>query len=139
MYVVQDVMHCMTKTLSLQVLIVIHYVHFENFQIILKDNIDQYVGPNFAKLSNCHLVRPVGRPNFLEMCEQWRNDRNTTSDNYRDVYDGKVWEDFQEYNGQPFLSFPNNLALMLNVDWFQPFEHTKHSEGVIYLAIMNLP
>ena len=27
----------------------------------------------------------------------------------------------------------------MNVDWFQPFEHTQHSEGVVYLSIFNLP
>ena len=25
------------------------------------------------------------------------------------------------------------------MDWFNPFKHTKHSEGAIYLSIMNLP
>ena len=28
---------------------------------------------------------------------------------------------------------------MLNVDWFQPFEHSTYSLGVIYLVILNLP
>ena len=32
-----------------------------------------------------------------------------------------------------------NLGLMLNVDRFQPYEHTQYSVGVVYLAIMNLP
>ncbi len=27
----------------------------------------------------------------------------------------------------------------MNVDWFNPFKHTQHSEGAIYLSIMNLP
>ena len=39
----------------------------------------------------------------------------------------------------PFLSAPFNFALQLNVDWFQPFKHTQHSEGAIYLSILNLP
>ena len=30
-------------------------------------------------------------------------------------------------------------ALMLNVDWMQPFEHTTYSVGVMYLVLMNLP
>lgn len=34
---------------------------------------------------------------------------------------------------------PYNFALQLNLDWFQPFTHTQHSEGVIYMSIMNLP
>ena len=28
---------------------------------------------------------------------------------------------------------------MLNLDWFQPFDGTTHSTGVIYAAICNLP
>lgn len=39
----------------------------------------------------------------------------------------------------PFLAFAYNYAFQLNVDWFQPFEHSQHSEGEIYLTLMNLP
>ena len=28
---------------------------------------------------------------------------------------------------------------MLNLDWFQPFEHTTDSIGAMYLSIVNLP
>jgi len=31
------------------------------------------------------------------------------------------------------------VFLLLNVDWFQPFERTSHSSGAILLAIANLP
>ena len=58
---------------------------------------------------------------------------------YSDIYDGKIWQEFQTYNGQPFLSLPYNFAFQLNVDWFQPYDHTPHSEGVIFLTILNLP
>ena len=47
-------------------------------------------------------------------------------------------ERFLNYNGQPFLSQPHNLALMLNCDWFQPYKHTQYSVGVLYLTILNL-
>ena len=43
------------------------------------------------------------------------------------------------YGGKPFLSQPFNLALMLNCDWFQPFERSCYSVGVLYLVILNLP
>ena len=56
-----------------------------------------------------------------------------------DIYDGLVWKEFLNYQGQPFLSQPHNLALMLNCDWFQPFKHTQYSVGVLYLTILNLP
>ena len=44
-----------------------------------------------------------------------------------------------EFNGQPFLAFPYNLCLMLNVDWFQPFKKTTYSVGAMYISIQNLP
>lgn len=54
-----------------------------------------------------------------------------------DIYDGQVWKDFQVVSGQPFLSGPYGLGLMVNVDWYQPY--TTCSVGAIYLTIMNLP
>ncbi|XP_019624867.1 PREDICTED: uncharacterized protein LOC109470372 [Branchiostoma belcheri] len=58
-----------------------------------------------------------------------------------DVYDGQVWKDFQHDNisGNPFLSEPIDLALMLNCDWYQPYKHSEYSVGVLYLVILNLP
>ena len=43
------------------------------------------------------------------------------------------------YNGRPFLCCPHNLAVMLNCDWFQPFDHSCYSVGVLYLVILNFP
>ncbi len=58
---------------------------------------------------------------------------------FYDVYDGQVWKDFLTPGGVNFLADPRNLALMVNVDWFQPYDHTQYSVGVIYLVIMSLP
>ncbi len=33
----------------------------------------------------------------------------------------------------------SHLGLMLNLDWFQPYDGTIYSIGVIYAAICNLP
>lgn len=41
-------------------------------------------------------------------------------------------------DGVPFLAATGNLLFMLNIDWFQPFERTQYSIGVIYLVIQNL-
>ena len=56
-----------------------------------------------------------------------------------DVYDGKLWKDFLQFQGTSFLEAKNSIAFMLNIDWFQPFKHHTYSIGVVYLAIMNLP
>ena len=71
---------------------------------------------------------------LLKKCELWRN-RQQTQGMYTDLYDGLVWEKFQSVNGTPFLQAPNNLGLILNVDWFNPFEHIEYSVGVLYLVI----
>lgn len=45
-----------------------------------------------------------------------------------------MMEDFGDFFGQP-----HNLGLMLNCDWFQPYDFTEYSVGVIYMVILNLP
>jgi len=35
------------------------------------------------------------------------------------------------------LAFCNEF--LLNVDWFQPFDHHTYSVGVIYLVLLNFP
>ena len=77
------------------------------------------------------------RPNFADNCELWRS-RRTPSD-LHDVYDGRLWKDFLHFRGKPFLADPFNLAVMFNVDWFQPYKLTVSSVGVMYLTVINLP
>ena len=56
-----------------------------------------------------------------------------------DVFEGRIWGDFQTVNSCSFLGSPRNYGFMLNVDWMQPFDHTPYSVGVLYLILMNLP
>lgn len=86
----------------------------------------------------CGLQQFLLKPDFVPLSEQWRS----TSCNgvLRDVYDGKVWSDFQTINGQPFLSEPLSFAMMINIDWFLPFKHVKsYHVGAVYMVFMNLP
>ena len=76
--------------------------------------------------------------NLMDQCEHWRS-RNISENNFADVYDGRVWKEFMNYDGKPFLSRPYNLGSMLNCDWFQPFDLSTYSVGVFYLVILNLP
>ena len=87
------------------------------------------------------IERLLSRPGFTELCEQWRNrySNQGSVDYIGDVYDGRIWDEFQHYNGQPFLAAPYNLALSLNVDWFNPFSNTQDSVGAVYVVIQNLP
>ena len=84
------------------------------------------------------LTTILRRPNYVNHCEHWRL-RNIPEGMLCDTYDGQVWKDFLNYNGKPFFSQPHNIALMLNCDWFQPYEHSQYSIGVLYLTILNLP
>src|ERR1051325_1862151 len=62
-----------------------------------------------------------------------------------DIYDGSVWKAFKKTDDEGSENFFRNevadshLGLMLNLDWFQPYDGTIYSIGVIYAAICNLP
>lgn len=60
---------------------------------------------------------------MLEACEHWRS-RTLTEDMLGDIYDGKMWKEFQHVGGVPFLALPHNIALMMNVDWFKPYKNS---------------
>ena len=68
---------------------------------------------------------------FVNACEQCQT-RHVPDGEYKDVYDGSMWNAFMEYNNSPFLSVPLTY-------WFQPYKHVRYSVGVIYLVVMNLP
>lgn len=78
------------------------------------------------------------RPGFSDLCESTRNFHLEES-GMTDVYNGQIWKDFLNYGGKNFLLAPYCYAVLLNIDWFQPFEHFTYSVGVIYLVILNLP
>lgn len=75
---------------------------------------------------------------IIELCETWRK-RNVPDGWLTDFYDGKLWKQWMSVDSVPLLQTPGNLALMLNLDWFQPFNHTQYSVGVVYLFVQNLP
>ena len=86
------------------------------------------------------LERLVNRDDFLEKCNLCRSRENyMESEMYGDIYEGKVWKEFLYHNGTPFLLAPNNFALSVNIDWFNPYGRTLYSVGAIYLVILNLP
>ena len=92
----------------------------------------------YAGLQNM-LQKLLLRPGFVELCEQWRSRVNSTDNKISDIYDAQIWKDFQYIKGKSFLASPRVYAVMINIDWFQPYKHTQASVGAIYLIIMNLP
>ena len=60
-------------------------------------------------------------PGLEEQCEKWKS-RKIDNDLYADVYDGQIWKQFGNWKGnKPFLDLPRSFGLMMNVDWFKPF------------------
>ena len=47
-----------------------------------------------------------------------------------------MWQEFQR---ALFFNTYLSLAFILNIDWFQPYTHTRSSVGVVYLSVLNLP
>ena len=77
----------------------------------------------------------LNRSGFIVCCGRWRTRPRFRDFGYMcDVYDGLVWEEFNN-----FLSAPYNYLLTLNVDWFSLFKHGRYSVGGIYMTIQNLP
>ena len=77
------------------------------------------------------------RPGVDLSLDHWKA-RQFPKGTYGDLYEGELWRDFQTWKGEEFLS-GSGIAVMLNMDGFQPFKRRQYSVQGIYLAIMNLP
>jgi hypothetical protein len=84
------------------------------------------------------------RPGFESYLRHWV-DRQQFDNILTDIYDGKVWKTFKESAEQDSDNFfrpekaDTHLGLIINMDWFQPYDGTIYSTGVLYAAICNLP
>lgn len=83
------------------------------------------------------LQRYFFRPGFFTLIESTRSLHTDTV--IRDVFQGQIWKDFLTYGGVPFLRAPLCYAVVLNIDWFEAYEHYKYKVGVLYLSLLNLP
>ena len=84
------------------------------------------------------LLNILGSDHKVQLCEKWRN-RCVPPNTLADIYDGKIWKEMKWKDGSRFFDKEHNLGLMLNCDWFPPFERTEYSVGVLYAVILNLP
>ncbi|KAG2191745.1 hypothetical protein INT47_003105 [Mucor saturninus] len=78
------------------------------------------------------------RPGFEDAINSWNRGPKVDGVLF-DIYDGIMWNEFQDIDGFPFVDTDRSLMLTLNIDWFQPFDGVTYSCGAIYLAINNLP
>ena len=91
------------------------------------------------------LTSLYNRPKFEELLRKWTN-RDVVTDVMTDIYDGNIWKEFpssiSDQNHSKFFTpemDDSNLGIMINLDWFQPFDSSVYSCGVIYGVICNLP
>ena len=81
------------------------------------------------------------RPEFKQQLRKWTN-RNVDNGILADIYDGKIWKNFPDISGTPYFTqgaADSHLGIMINLDWFQPFESSQYSCEAIYGVICNLP
>ena len=52
-----------------------------------------------------------------------------------DVIHGTVWRGFEGADAARFVSQEQNLALMMNADWFKPFKHFPYSVGMMPMQL----
>jgi ssDNA-binding Zn-finger/Zn-ribbon topoisomerase 1 len=81
------------------------------------------------------------RPGFEDSLRHWTN-RSPSDGLLSDIYDGQIWQTLKDDDDSNFFRSDvadSHIGIMLNLDWFQPYETTTHSTGVIYAAICNLP
>jgi hypothetical protein len=95
------------------------------------------------------IIAMYRRPGFESLLKKWPN-RDSEADLYTDIYDGEIWKTFpssvdnsaEQQEQQQFFTTntaDSHLGIMINLDWFQPFDSASYSTGAIYGVICNLP
>lgn len=77
-----------------------------------------------------------------QFCALLKQHRHNSDGILVDVYDGKLWKEFQTNPLNPsesLLSNSNNISLLLNVDWFKPFKRSEYKVSAIMMTVLNLP
>jgi Transposase family tnp2 len=90
------------------------------------------------------LITLFQRPGFEQQLRKWTN-RDVGNELMSDIYEGIIWRTFPSTIEDPNSRFftpetaDSHLGIIINLDWFQPFESSVYSTGVMYGAICNLP
>ncbi|GES77597.1 uncharacterized protein LOC114575354 [Rhizophagus clarus] len=80
------------------------------------------------------------RIEFRQQLQKWTN-QDVNNEILADIYDGKIWKNFPDTSGVSYFTpeiADSYLEIMINLDWFQPFESSVYSCGAIYGVICNL-
>ena len=71
-----------------------------------------------------------------------KNRPEPSSKDYRDIWDGNILQQFMVDPGdtrKPLLKCKTNLALLLYLDFFNPFQRAVYSCGALYISVLNIP
>lgn len=74
------------------------------------------------------------------LCDSWRQ-RQSVAGEYRDHFDGHIWEDlqFDPDDGSELLASAGAIGIQLFFDSFRAFRKAQHKVGGLYAAVQNLP
>jgi hypothetical protein len=135
------------------------YVEFPNHRSIIRRSPCQELLAELINTKEGALLRPLKlypigsikqqlymmyqRAGFENMLRH-SSDRNVPDGIFSDIYEGNIWKNFaiDPDNPSPFFTkntLDTHIGLAINIDWFQPFDYTVHSTGVIYGVLCNLP
>ena len=56
-----------------------------------------------------------------------------------DIVDGKVWKEFSKTNPSFNDKDALSIGLLLNVDWFKPFDQSEYKVSALMMSVINLP
>ena len=74
-------------------------------------------------------IKELLSDSFFREKVNWQANASFQQGILTDIIDGRIWQEFRVHSGMPFLDISCNLALLLNINWFQPFEHATYSVG----------
>ena len=55
------------------------------------------------------------------------------------IIDGKVWKEFSKTNPTFNDNDALSIGLLLNVDWFKPFDRSEYKVSALLMSVINLP
>ena len=69
------------------------------------------------------------QPEFKQQLQKWTN-WHVDNGMLADIYDGEIWKNFSDISNIPYFTLEiadSYLGIMINLDWFQPFELSVYS------------
>ena len=80
------------------------------------------------------IQRFLSDPNF---CKLINRSFAAIANDMRDIPDGNIWKEFSK---NPLFNNKgsHNIGLLLNVDWFKPFDRSEYKVSALMMSVINL-